>query len=180
MKLEIRRAQNSDALNIAEMVNRAYRGETGRKGWTTEADLLAGVRTDETRVREQISGVHQAMLIAESSDDALSEDVVLEGCVHLQRKNETTAYLGMLTTDSSRQAKGTGSSLLIAGERFAKSEWGTLRMEMTVITSRTELIAWYVRRGYVVTNEKRPFPNDPRFGVPLVEGLEFVVLEKSL
>ena len=54
-------------------------------------------------------------------------------------------------------------------------------MEMTVIANRGELIAWYERRGYVLTGERRPFPlDDPRFGLPKTRDLAFVVLEKPL
>ena len=36
---------NVPQLNI--LVNSAYRGETSKKGWTTEANLLDGLRIDE-------------------------------------------------------------------------------------------------------------------------------------
>ena len=53
-------------------------------------------------------------------------------------------------------------------------------MEMTVISVRSELIAWYERLGYVRTGETRPFPmDDPRFGLPRVR-LSFVVLERAI
>jgi hypothetical protein len=52
---------------------------------------------------------------------------------------------------------------------------------MTVIAQRAELIAWYERRGYRLTGERRPFPKtDPRFGLPKRDDLEFVVLAKPL
>ena len=52
---------------------------------------------------------------------------------------------------------------------------------MTVIRQRTELIAWYERRGYVLRGETRPFPlDDERFGLPQTRELEFVVMDKAL
>ena len=57
----------------------------------------------------------------------------------------------------------------------ARRRFSARRMEMTVIAVRTELIAWYARRGYAPTGETRPFPVDP----PRPE-LDFVVLEKAL
>ena len=52
---------------------------------------------------------------------------------------------------------------------------------MTVIHQRDTLIAWYVRRGYLVTGETKPFPyDDDRFGVPLQADLYFDVLERAL
>jgi hypothetical protein len=50
---------------------------------------------------------------------------------------------------------------------------------MTVISVRNELIQWYQRHGYEHTGETKPFPNDPKFGIPK-QSLEFVVLKKSL
>lgn len=170
---EIRLAQLDDAPAISELVNQSYRGETGAQGWTTEAHLLTGLRTDGERVRSLISTKNSAVLIKTVGEN-------LEGCVHLEVKNKTTAYLGMLTTNFQSQAKGTGSELLSFAEHFAKDKWAASIIEMTVITLRTELLNWYVRRGYQVTNEKRAFPTDPRFGIPLVKNLEFVVLTKSI
>jgi hypothetical protein len=52
---------------------------------------------------------------------------------------------------------------------------------MTVVALRDSLIAWYGRRGYHPTGERRPFPHhDARFGEPLRDDLDFVVLEKPL
>ena len=46
---------------------------------------------------------------------------------------------------------------------------------------RTDLIAYYERRGYSRTGEHRPFPHDdPRFGRPKSPELEFAVLRKSI
>ena len=54
-------------------------------------------------------------------------------------------------------------------------------MHMTVIVQRTELIAWYERRGYRRTGERKPFPyGDERFGLPQRDDLVFEVLRKSL
>ncbi len=52
---------------------------------------------------------------------------------------------------------------------------------MTVVNVREVLIAWYLRRGYHKTGETNPFPyGDDRFGKPLRDDLNFVVLEKNL
>jgi hypothetical protein len=52
---------------------------------------------------------------------------------------------------------------------------------MTVIAQRTELIAWYERRGYRATGKTQPFPyEDDRVGVPFFGGLSFRVFEKPL
>lgn len=173
-KITIRPATLADVPRLNKLVNGAYRGESGLRGWTTEAHILGGVRTDEQRIAEIIEEDDSVILVAiDSSGD-------LQACVHLQSKNESTAYLGMLTVKVDTQARGWGSRLLEESENFVAREWKKSEVEMTVITVRDELIAWYERRGYAKTGERRPFPHDERFGIPLKGPLEFFVLAKSL
>ena len=171
--MNFREAQAQDAAQIVEIVNGAYRGETGKQGWTTEAHLLGGARTDVARVNALMIPGQSVVLVAETLGQVI-------GCVHLEKKNSDTAYLGMLTVDVQRQTGGLGSKLLAAGEAFSRDTWKMKIVEMTVITVREELIAWYERRGYKKTGERRPFPQDPRFGIPLSGPLEFDVLVKNI
>jgi hypothetical protein len=54
-------------------------------------------------------------------------------------------------------------------------------MDLDVIDIRTELIAWYRRRGYVPTGATKPFPyGDRRFGIPRRDDLRFTTLSKRL
>ena len=76
------------------------------------------------------------------------------------------------------QTAGIGKKLLVAAEELAQ-EQQCQTLTITVITARHELIAWYERRGFRATGETKPFPNDPRFGVPK-QTLEFVVMKKEL
>ena len=46
MTFDLLPATVQDAPEIAILVNSAYRGDSSRQGWTTEADLLDGTRTD--------------------------------------------------------------------------------------------------------------------------------------
>ncbi|MGZ6807861.1 MAG: hypothetical protein ACXVGG_14740, partial [Mycobacteriaceae bacterium] len=72
-------------------------------------------------------------------------------------------------------------ALLAEAERMALRELACSTMEMTVITQRVELIAWYERRGYRRTGQTQPFPyGDERFGVPRRPDLAFEVLSKQL
>ncbi len=164
-------AQDVDAL--VTLVNSAYRGESNRAGWTTETDLLGGTRVDAERVRSAVDAQDNIILVHEEGSELLA-------CVHLQRTG-AGCYLGMLTTKPTKQGSGLGRQMLEASERFAHDTWGSCVMHMTVITIRTELVAWYQRRGYEVTGERKPFPyGDTRLGVPKRDDLEFYVLRKSL
>lgn len=155
------------------MIERAYRGDSARGGWTHEADLLGGQRTDAAMLNAIIASTDQTLLVAEQAGGLI-------GCVCVRRLADGRGYLGLLTVDPVRQAGGLGRALIAAAEDAART-WGAPAMEMTVIAQRGELIDWYVRRGYALTGERRPFPHqDPRFGLPTRGDLEFVVLERAL
>lgn len=167
----ISKATSADLQRLSVLVNSAYRGESSKKGWTTEADLLGGQRTDEAGLQEMINTKDAAIL---TYSDAQQQ---LLGCVYLQKK-PAGLYLGMLTVSPELQGGGIGKKLLAAAEDYAR-ETGCSAIVMTVISVRAELIAWYERHGYVRTGETQPFPTDPAFGLPK-QPLEFIVLQKPI
>lgn len=177
MKFVTRPATPEDAAPLVTLVNSAYRGESSRAGWTTEADLLGGQRTDVAALAAFIDRGHRegdrVMLLHEAQGRRLA-------CVQLERRGDD-AYLGMLTIEPSRQTAGLGKAMLTAAESFVRTHWQSPRMIMTVIEQRLELIAWYERRGYSRTGETAPFPyGDARFGEPKRPDLRFVILAKRL
>lgn len=170
-ELYITPATREDIPSLNQLVNSAYRGDTSRKGWTTEADLLDGIRTDPAALEDMMEQPGAVILKCTDSEKTL------RGCVFL-KKTESQLYLGMLTVSPELQGGGIGKKLLEASEAYA-SEHGCDKIVMTVISVRSELIAWYERKGFHTTGEKSPFPKDPRFGIPK-QDLEFVVMEKEL
>ena len=167
----ITKAVIADAPALEILVNSAYRGDSSRLGWTTEADLLDGSRTDAAAIAELIQTPGTTLL------KYVEENEIL-GCVEL-RNQQGKLYLGMLTVRPYLQGKGIGKELLMAAETEAKNQKCS-SIYMTVISVRKELIDWYVRHGYHLTGDRKPFAfNNPRFGQPKQE-LEFVVLEKSI
>ena len=174
MHLTTRLATFDDVESLVALVNSAYRGDSSRAGWTTEADLLDGLRIDAERLKAAIaSHADNAVLVHEDAGR-------LVACVHLQRTG-SSCYLGMLTTMPTRQGSGLGRKMIEQAEIFARDQWGSASMQMTVLTLRIELMAWYERRGYSVTGERRPFPyGDDKWGLPKRDDLEFYVLRKSL
>jgi ribosomal protein S18 acetylase RimI-like enzyme len=167
----ISKAEQTDLDAIAKLVNSAYRGDYAKKGWTTEADMIDGTRTDAAALSDVIQRPDTVILKYE-------RDGVIVGCVELKTSGGKL-YLGMLTVEPGIQGGGIGKEMLKAAEDFARGE-KCLSVYMTVITIRKELIDWYKRHGYVDTGERKPFAfNDPRFGQPR-QTLEFLVLEKVL
>ena len=167
----ITKATLDDIPELNSLVNSAYRGESSKKGWTTEEHLLGGIRTDEEGLL-QTFGNEQITILKYTENDKII------GTVSLEKQGEKL-YLGMLTVSPDLQGGGIGKQLLKAAEVFAQEE-NIPKIIMTVISVRTELIAWYERHGYVRTGETKPFPmDDPNFGMPK-EFLEFIVLEKNV
>ncbi len=171
MSFTISPATVEDATALDALVNSAYRGDSSRQGWTTEADLLDGSRTDAAAIADIIKSPGHTIL-------KYVEDNVILGCVEVH-KDGNKLYLGMLTVRPHLQGKGIGKIMLQAVEEEAKKQ-KCQSIYMTVISVRKELIDWYVRHGYRHTGETKPFAfNDPRFGQPRKK-LEFVVLEKMI
>jgi ribosomal protein S18 acetylase RimI-like enzyme len=168
---KVRAATVADVTALNTLVNAAYRGEISRKGWTTEADLLDGTRIDEAALKDLINTVGTTVLCYEMDGNILA-------CVEL-REEGNKLYLGMLSVNPELQRSGIGKILLKEAEVFAKAKCLTY-IYMTVISIRTELIAWYQRHGFELTSERKPFiVPDSRWGIPKQQ-LEFVVLNKKI
>ncbi len=179
MNANIRTAGPADAAAIVDLVESAYRGSSSRAGWTTEADLLDGQRTDLEAVQEALGDPGVRILLALTPTRSPTGELV--GCCQIERRGERLAYFGSFAVRPTLQGAGLGGCLLAAAEREAQASFGVDEMEMTVIAQRAELIAWYLRRGYEATGETRPFPyGDERAGEPRRPDLHFVVLRKAL
>jgi len=167
-------ATAADVAEVVALVESAFRGESSRAGWTTEADLLDGRRTGPDEIAEILANPDQALLIERTAEGTLAASVTL-------RRAGEIAWLGMLSVKPALQGGGRGRRVLQAAERWAQEHWGTRSIRMTVIVQRSELIGWYERRGYHLTGETAPFfYGDARFGLPKRDDLSFVVMEKAL
>lgn len=171
--LLIRVAAPADIPALHALVESAYRGDSARTGWTHEADLLGGQRTDREMLAAMLANPATGLLVA-------GEEGVLVGCVAAEDRGDY-GYVSMVTVAPSQQGGGLGRTLLEAAERHIRDAFGLSRARMSVISLRHELIGWYERRGYRDTGETAPFPyGDSRFGEPVRDDLVFVVLEKPL
>lgn len=164
-----RLAQPADAPAIRALVERAYRGDSARAGWTHEADLLGGDRTSLDEVSAIIAAPDKFAVLGELAG-------TLAASVTVTDLGDGRCYLGMLAVDPALQAGGLGRALMAEAEAQAVRRFGARLMEMTVIARRAELIAYYERRGYRRTGETRPFPME----VPEAASFPMVVLEREL
>ncbi len=170
-----RPATPADADAVAMLAQSAYRGQASRQGWTTEADLLDGQRADASMVAQLMATPGSLVLVV---DDAVQPGGLL-ACCHLERRGEA-AYLGLFAVRPDAQAQGVGTAMLAAAEAQAR-RWGAVRLELTVLNHRPELVAWYSRCGFTMTGDTVPFPyGDERYGVPRRDDLVLQGMTKVL
>ncbi|MGW7258385.1 GNAT family N-acetyltransferase [Streptomyces sp. NPDC054834] len=168
-----RDATDADVDALVALIESAYRGDDSRAGWTTEADILEGQRTDAESVLEVMKSPDSRLLTVE-------RDGRIVACCQLEHRGDH-AYFGMFAVSPALQGAGLGKVIIAEAERQARESWGVTEMHMTVISVRDDLIAWYERRGYRRTGRMTPFPyGDERFGIPQRDDLQFELLVKPL
>lgn len=165
--LSFRPAVRADIAALHGLIEGAYRGDSARRGWTHEADLVSTPRTSAEELGEIIALSDNRLIGAWREDNLI-------GCVLVSRRPQEGAYLGMLTVDPALQGGGIGDRILRHAETEACACFDAAWMEMLVVSARPELIAYYQRRGYGLTGERRPFP------VATEQPLDFEVLRKTL
>ena len=164
-------AMPEDAPTLVKLINSAYRGEQSKKGWTTEADIIAGdsrILLPDLQALMQKPGVIFLQSVNEKQET--------EGSVFLEKRGDQL-YLGMLSVHPDLQTRGTGKQLMLAAEDQAR-EMGCRSIIMRVIHLRKELIDWYLRRGYYDTGKTEAYipPSYESVSIPF----HFVILQKDL
>ncbi len=171
--LVFRDATRADVDALVALIESAFRGDASRAGWTTEADLLDGQRTDAEEVGAIVCGPLSRMRMAFA-------DGQLVGCARVEDRGDA-GYIGMVSVSPTLQARGLGREVLADAERVIRGGLGRSKARMTVIGQRPELISWYERRGYLVTDKREEFPCcNPRAGRPKRDDLYFVGMEREL
>ncbi len=174
--LNFHKAELIDASAISELINSAYRGESSRAGWTTEADLLDGLRTNTQEIASIIKRDDAFILIG-----VLNDQIIATICCERQiMHGRYTAHLGMIAVKPTLQNQGHGAVVIQAAEAIASREWRVVGFHMAVISIRTELIAFYERLGYARTGEFKDFPVNSALWQPKVIGLNLEYLAKVI
>lgn len=174
--LHFYKAEPVDAASVADLINICFRGEASRKGWTTEADILEGVRTTSSEIANIIRRNDAFVLIG-----VLNDEIVAAACCERQViAGKQTAHFGKISVKPTLQNKGHGKDLIYAAEAMTTREWRVLGFHMSVISLRHELIEFYERLGYERTGEFAAFPENPDLWQPKVEGLSLQYLVKLI
>jgi len=164
--LEVAKAEQID--NICDLVNLAYRGENG---WTKETSLVGGDRTNANELQGYLSNPNAHLLVA-----VLDAEIV--SCVCIEKDGEK-AYIGLFAVHPKLQGDGVGKEILHQAESYASAKLNAKKYIMAVVSQRTELIAYYERRGYIRTGDIQEYPTYLDVGVPLEGGLTIEYLEKN-
>lgn len=178
LELSTRLATAADIPSLLTLVQSAYRGESSRRGWTTEANILDDQRIDEAQLLKKLSTPQDAILLWHDPSGALIACIEVARRTPLEGETTPVASVGLYAVDPTKQAGGIGKRVLAAAEAFAAESWAVQTLEMHVLTAREELIAFYVRRGYVKTGERKPY--SPTMPDGRVVHLEFEVLRKAV
>lgn len=147
--LDFRDATDAEVDELVALIESAYRGDASRAGWTTEADILQGQRTDPEGVPAVIESPGSRLLTVERAGRIV-------GCCQLEHRGDH-ASSGMFAVSPRLQGAGLGKVIMAEAERQARETWNATRMHMAVICVRDDLIAWYGRRGYRRTGHMTPF-----------------------
>jgi GNAT superfamily N-acetyltransferase len=166
----IRTAIASDAHAVARLVNSAYRPVIGAGGWTHESDLVAGDRTSPEQVTALIRKPNTVLLIGLVRNE-IAASALIEQAGRI-------SLIGMLAVQPVQQATGIGKRILAEAEHYAITHFGAEMLRMNVLSTRSELLAFYVRRGYCRTGVLLDYPNNTDVGTPKRDDLKIVVLEK--
>lgn len=174
--MTLEHAMEADYPAIIDLVNAAYRGTGAVESWNIETGIIEGTRLTDSLLRQDLAAKPHAHFLVHR--DTASRAII--GTVWLEPVDNDNWYLGLFTIDPGLQKQHLGRALLTAAEDFARAR-GANCIRMGVLSVRGALIAWYQRRGYQLTGRTEPYPyGDNRFGTPLRDDLEFVILEKRL
>ncbi|MCT7910848.1 GNAT family N-acetyltransferase [Arcobacter lacus] len=172
MNLEFKELQKEDIKEVISIINEAYRGERKNNAWTTESHLLSGIRVNENMMKEILEEKNTKTYIVKAENKVI-------GTVQAKLDGENI-HIGLFAVDTKSQASGIGKKLLEFAENSSSKLWQKSTFIMEVISSRTELMHYYIRRGYQNTNSFIEFPKSEYWTPNTNEELKLLVLKKTI
>lgn len=168
-RLCIKRADLTQAQDISKLINLTYRGDLG---WTSENHIIRGDRTNPHEITTALSNPEGYFFV-------IYQESMLISCIYVDKEKDH-AYIGFFSVHPDLQGKGLGKYMLEYAESFAQNHLKKTKFLMFVVSQRSELIAFYERRGYLHTDRIEPYPVQSGIGIPKVNGLTIEYLEKVI
>ncbi|ENW07871.1 GNAT family N-acetyltransferase [Acinetobacter beijerinckii] len=172
MSLNIRTAKVDDIEQLVKLINLAYRAQSDRS-WTTEKSFVEGKRISAEQLSRDLNQSNFELLVGENQQGSLV------GCIGLTFDHRTIE-IGTFAIDPTIQNLGYGRELLDYVEAYIAQNYSKIRhLIMYVLDVRSELIAYYQRRGYEITGHTEPYPIDADVGQPLVP-IQLIEMKKLI
>lgn len=172
MNLEFKELQKEEIKEVIVLINQAYRAEKKDNAWTTESHLLSGIRVNENMMKEILEEKDTKTYIAKIENKIV-------GTIQVKLEGESI-HVGLFAVDTKSQASGIGKRLLEFAENSATKLWQKSTFLIEVISTRTELMQYYIRRGYLNTNSFIEFPKSEYWKENTNEELKLLVLKKII
>lgn len=172
MNLQFKELQKEDIKEVIVLINQAYRAEKKDNAWTTESHLLSGIRVNENMMKEILEEKDTKTYIAKIENKIV-------GTIQAKLEGESI-HIGLFAVDTKSQASGIGKKLLEFAENSSSKLWEKSTFIMEVISTRTELMQYYIRRGYLNTNSFIEFPKSEYWKENTNEELKLLVLKKII
>lgn len=167
-------ASTEDAAQLQQLVQSAFRAEDSRNAWSADMDLSSRFRIEVPEIVMTIMDPDSAYLMATDNNGTLVASI------GISKRGTNRARLFMLAVDQHHQRGGIGRHVLTYAEHYCEQTWGVRKLELDALSTRQELILWYIRRGYRKTGESTPFPREKYDGLVLPDDICFVQFEKDL
>lgn len=162
----LRPALSKDISNLEALINRCYLFE---EGWTNEAALVGGIRTNQNEIQAVIEDDNQHLFVYPQTDQNDKEETgALLGCINVAMHDDG-AYIGFFAVSPDLQGSGVGSVILEKAEILAQGYLTKQQaleksvdikpIKMLVLYGRDKMLAYYQRRGYVCTGNTQSFSN---------------------
>lgn len=164
----IRLASKADIQQLTMLINTAYRTPGG---WTTEAGMIQGDRIQEQQLHDLLNSADFQLFVLEIENKLL-------GCIGVSL-GQQVAEIGSFAVAPAEQNSGYGKQLLDFAESHIFEIFKKNVIQMSVLNVRTELLAYYQRHGYQLTEKIEAYPLGQKLGEPLIP-LHLLILEKII
>jgi GNAT superfamily N-acetyltransferase len=187
MQLQFRTATPEDIPTLQALIQSAFRAQDTRPGWIDNLGLSEKFKIETEEIKSILDKPDSKMLLAyaanstnaEPSMNTISEEIPV-GSIGVSKRAGNLGRLFMLAVNPAYAGDGVGRQILDYGEDYCIRVWGCEKLSLNTLSVRTQLRAWYARRGYVETGDTVPFPVERFTELELPDGICMVEFEKEV